>query len=105
MTLLTRMTLILTLLLPAAGVLYAQETATTKTTTTAEATKPSGDPEEIEAARVEKVTDEAVRQGSYETRTQFGTLIRNHPNELAMILALDPSLLTNDTFLAGYPEV
>jgi hypothetical protein len=107
MTLLTRMTLILTLLLPAAGVLFAQETATTKTTTTttAEAATTTGDPEEVEAARVEKSTDEAVRQGSYETRTKFSALVRNEPNELAMILALDPSLLTNDTFLNRYPEV
>ena len=105
MTLLTRMTLILTLLLPAAGVLFAQETATTQTTTTAEAATTSGDPEEVEAARVEKATDEAVRQGSYETRTRFGALLRNHPNELAMILALDPSLLANDKFLGTYPEV
>lgn len=108
MTLLTRMSLILALLLPAAGTLFAQETATTTTTTTAttaEAATTTGDPEKIEAARVEKETDEAVRQGSYETRTKFGALIRNHPNELAMILALDPNLLNDDKFLGRYPEV
>ena len=32
-------------------------------------------------------------------------LLQQHPDELWMILKLDPALLTNDAFMSGYPEV
>lgn len=42
---------------------------------------------------------------SYQVRSQFTTLLLRSPRELATILVLDPALLTNDTFLADYPEL
>jgi hypothetical protein len=99
MTLVTRMTLILTLLLPAAGVLFAQETSTAETTSTAA-------PDTTTVTTTAAESDETGEpKSSYETRNQFGALVRRHPSELPMILALDPGLLTNDRFLAEYPEV
>ncbi len=42
---------------------------------------------------------------SYQVRNEFTTLLRGYPPELASIFKLDPSLLSNDAFLAGYPEI
>src|SRR5687768_9058376 len=44
-------------------------------------------------------------RNSHEVRSEFSTLLRESPSELATILALDPTLLSNDAFLAGYPEL
>ena len=44
-------------------------------------------------------------RSSHEVRSEFGTLLRQSPSELATILALDPTLLSNEAFLAGYPEL
>ena len=44
-------------------------------------------------------------RSSHEVRSDFGTLLRQSPSELATILALDPTLLSNEAFLAGYPEL
>lgn len=42
---------------------------------------------------------------SQETRTDFSQLLRQSPSELGTILALDPTLLSNEAFLTGYPEL
>lgn len=42
---------------------------------------------------------------SLETRGEFSRILRQHPPELATILVLDPTLLSNEAFLAGYPEL
>ncbi|HEX6203903.1 MAG TPA: hypothetical protein VF100_12940 [Thermoanaerobaculia bacterium] len=42
---------------------------------------------------------------SNETRSEFSRILRQHPPELGTILALDPTLLSNEAFLAGYPEL
>ena len=44
-------------------------------------------------------------RGGYEIRSEFGSVLRQHPPELATILALDPTLLSNPAFLSGYPEL
>lgn len=44
-------------------------------------------------------------RSSHEVRSEFGTLLRESPSELATILVLDPTLLSNQAFLAGYPEL
>lgn len=44
-------------------------------------------------------------RSSHEVRSDFGILLRQSPSELATILALDPTLLSNQAFLAGYPEL
>ncbi|HEX2165219.1 MAG TPA: hypothetical protein VHM02_14840 [Thermoanaerobaculia bacterium] len=48
--------------------------------------------------------DEAA-WSSNDTRNAFIRLLSQHPPELGTILALDPTLLGNEGFLAGYPEL
>lgn len=43
--------------------------------------------------------------GSGEVRSEFSRLLRQHPTELGTILTLDPTLLSNEAFLAGYPQL
>ena len=46
-----------------------------------------------------------LSRGSWEVRNDFGTLLRQSPSELPTILVLDPTLLSNEAFLSGYPEL
>lgn len=48
---------------------------------------------------------EAVSESGREIRREFRNLISQHPPQLADILALDPGLLANEAFLAGYPDL
>jgi ABC-type Fe3+-siderophore transport system permease subunit len=90
---LTRSVLILALLAGLAAPLFAQEeTATTATTTTA-TTSTTTDP------------DAAQSVSSNDIRNDFNLLLRQRPPEVATILQLDPTLLSDDAFLAKYPEV
>jgi hypothetical protein len=89
--------LILLLLLTVAQSLAAQETTATTTADTAST-----------AAPAETTTD--VPEGrrsltSMEVRHEFSNLVRESPTELAKILVLEPTLLSNEAFLAGYPEL
>lgn len=104
-----RTILILILLLsPAAGLAAQEEPTAVETaaeTTAAEA--PSAEtlaetPQALDAAA--PAAGERVHD-SGEIRNHFSSLLRQHPPELARILALDPTLLSNDAFLAGYPEL
>jgi hypothetical protein len=94
MTFATRIILIVTLMFPIAGGVSAQQTTpvatNAETSTVTETTGPAP-------------VSEAL--SSYEIRNQFNSRIRQNPPELAMILALDPSLLSNQAFLAEYPEL
>jgi hypothetical protein len=47
----------------------------------------------------------ADARAAREVREEFHRLVYEHPRELAMILALDPGLLSNEAFLAGYPDL
>src|SRR5437868_4401962 len=52
-------------------------------------------------------TDVAAK-GTYDAedlRQQFSSVLRRNPTDVATILALDPTLLSNDAFLAGYPDL
>lgn len=52
------------------------------------------------------IAQEAPTTGRhYEVRDQLTRLLEQHPDELWMILKLDPALLNNDAFMSGYPEV
>lgn len=84
----TRMILILTLTLAIAGGVSAQQPAPATGTTAESSTAPA------EAS----VT-------SHEIRNQFSRLLSQSPSELATILVLDPTLLSNEAYLAGYPEL
>lgn len=83
MTLIARTIFILMLVLAPAGKLVAQEAATETET---DAASPSA-------------------RGHYEIREQLTRLLERHPDELWMLLKLDPALLANDAFMSGYPEV
>ena len=99
MSILTRTVLVVALALPVT--LAAQETRTTAETSTI-ATEPATGTAEV----TEKTTTPAVTtQSSYETRSELGMLLRRSPPELASILSLEPTLLSNEAFLAGYPEL
>jgi hypothetical protein len=91
MTLATRTILILTLMAALAGGVSAQTTtsATTTTTTTTSAT----------AQPLEET------QPREQIRDRFTQLLSQHPPEVAPLLALDPTLLSNEPFLARYPEL
>jgi hypothetical protein len=123
MTLTIRTILILTLLVPIAAVAQEETTETAapaKTTTATTTTVDAGDEVPATTTATEKTatatenadgTDAAEGEGgvrslsSYEVRNMFTTLLRNHPWELAMILKLDPSLVSNESFVAGYPDL
>ena len=118
MSLTIRTILILTLLLPIAAVAQeATETAAPATTTTATTTTDveAGDPiPTTTATKKTAETDTAEGEGenaqprglsAYEVRNMFTTLLRNHPWELAMVLKLDPGLVSNEAFVAGYPDL
>jgi len=95
MGLITRSILTFALILGIAGPLFAQsETTTTGTaaagtavTTTAAAAIPS------------------ELRSSHEIRSDFGMLLRQRPPEVATILKLDPTLLSDEAFLTKYPEL
>jgi hypothetical protein len=89
MTLATRTILILTLTAALAGGVSAQTTTTAATTTSATASLPP--------------LDEA--QPQEQVRERFTQLLSRHPPEVAPLLALDPTLLSNEPFLARYPEL
>jgi hypothetical protein len=105
MTLATRFVLILTLIFAAAERLSAQEatttaapaaqTAATATTTTTEAPASQGETGENDA---EPPSRAAIRE-------RLVVLLRQHPDELSEVLDLDPALLSNDAFLARYPDL
>lgn len=83
MPLITRTILILTLMLAMAGAAFAQP---------APATTTSAAP----APRLEE---------AQQVREQFLRLLGQHPPEVTPILVLDPTLLSNEPFLARYPEL
>lgn len=123
MILTARTIFLLMLVLALAGGLAAQETPTTDladpVASTTTATSPAATPtpaedapevEDTEAAATETPTEDETENPStdgrhLEVRERFTRMLDQHPHELWMILKLDPSLMTNDAFMSGYPEV
>lgn len=93
---LTTRILILTLALAMGA--FAQETTTATTTTTAPAA-----PATTTAPSVEVVEPGSTQR--YQLRSTFTQLLHEHAWELPMLLKLDPSLLSNEAFVAKYPEL
>lgn len=96
-----------------AGTVYAQEATTTTETAAATTTAPgttstaapvSAAPAEA-GAETEAGTETRREKSSYEIRNEFSNLVRRSPSELGQLLFLDPSLMTNEPFMAGYPAV
>ena len=112
MNLSTRFTLILILILATTDGLYAQEAASTATagsttdrarvagTSTAEAA-----PSETEGSSARPAGAEVERLDSAAIRDRFSNVIRAYPPEVATIISLDPSLLSEAAFLARYPAI
>lgn len=82
----------------------AQESAATTAAATGTVTEGAA-AAEVAPAEVPAPTDASGMTSSHEIRERFAEILRNHPRELGTILALDPTLLSNDSFLAGYPTV
>jgi len=98
MTLVTRMILASTLIVMLAQGLSAQQPASVE--------EPAG--EKTTAATAATATEEGAASfaaNSEETRQEFATQLRRLPPELATILTLDPTLLSNEAFLNGYPQL
>lgn len=107
MPLVTRMILILTLAAALATAVFGQE-ATSTTSTAATETAATATVTTSTSIDGETSTDTGTSRDAYNshnTRDQFFNLLQQHPPELGTILTLDPTLLSNDAFLAGYPEL
>lgn len=104
MTAATRGMLLLMLLMPLVNELAAQETTTAETTT---ATATAAAKETTETTdTTEQAAEKPRRPSSYEIRNQFGNILRNEvPPEVAMILKLEPSMVSNEAYLANYPTL
>jgi hypothetical protein len=89
------MILTFALVLNLTGALLAQETATGTAAT----------PQTATATEAATTTTADEGRSSQELRNQFSTLLRERPPEVATILKLDPSLLSDDAFLTKYPEL
>jgi hypothetical protein len=105
MNLATRVTLLLLLvcLQPLSCVLLAQDPPSAPATEDAASTAAPSDPATAPATATPAGTDGL--RSSLETRSEFVALLAQNPPELATILALDPTLLSDDAFLARNPEL
>lgn len=107
MSLPTRTTLILIMLLAFAAGLEAQDVPTA----TPESARPASTTADADAVTAETgtdeptITEEPAAQPSYEIRNQFMSLLRQSPDELPRLLVLDPSLMSNAEFLLAYPTL
>jgi len=103
MTLTARTIFILMLVLAPAGELVAQEAPTTAASPAAPTTTAAATTETAAETSTEETGNPSTGR-HLEVREQFSRLLEQHPYELWMVLKLDPSLLTNDAFMSGYPE-
>ena len=109
-----RMILTLTLVLVISRALSAQETATTETTaTTATATETTATSTAAEGGDEVTSTDTTATAPEEEhpgmsverTRNEFRVLLSQYSNQMDTLLALEPSLLSNEEFLKGHPAL
>lgn len=102
----TRAILILMMMLaiPANLLAQARSTATTTTTQEAEESAAPATAEDSEEAvsEAEEATSSSRPLTSYEIREELRNLLQQSPPEVARILRLDPTLLSNETYLSGY---
>jgi hypothetical protein len=61
--------------------------------------------EQAPAAQPTQALLEASLNDARQTREDFRELLMKHPPALARVLKLDPSLMTNDAYLATYPAL
>ena len=104
MTQTNRLTVLLMLLLVLATGAFAQETSTAATATAEETTTA----ETATSTAANQAVAPAIPElgpSSYELRSEFTRLLNRYPFELTQILKLDPSLLTNESFMSGYRDL
>lgn len=97
---LTRILTTVALVIFTAATGAAQTSAEPATSTTSTATSTASET----AARETGATSEQ-QYDSRGTRQEFMQLLRRHPDEVAIVLKLDPSLFRNEQWLATYPEL
>ena len=97
----TRLILILILMLPLASRIAAQEEVPA-TETVAEETA-STDTVGADAETEPAASQATEKRSNYEVRNMFSSRLREHPRDLATVLALEPALLRNEEFLSQYP--
>ncbi|HKO55412.1 MAG TPA: hypothetical protein VJ276_06000 [Thermoanaerobaculia bacterium] len=90
----------LMLILMVAASLAAQQTTTSTATNTATTTATS-----TATSTAEATSPAPAPLTSQEIRDQFTNLLSESPSELATILKLDPTLLSNEAYLSAYPEL
>jgi hypothetical protein len=113
-----RLILTLTLLLFIARVLAAQETATTTTTgttaasaaeaaaTASDATDTTATADTTDTTGTATTTTAEKQEYSIErTRNEFRQVLNRYANQMGTLLAIEPSLLTNEEFLKGHPDL
>ena len=102
MNLAPRILLITTLLLSAVEFASAQETTTQPpAATSTTATSTTSELQEPEESRLsQRAIESRVR-----LREEFSILVRQHPPQLGTVISHEPGLLSNEQFLAAYPEV
>ncbi len=97
----TRIILILALIFSvSSNLLLAQETTTAATETTATTTATTA----TTPVRSETIEESADRN-SQSIHSRFSQLLRERPPEVGTILQADPSLLSDASFMAKYPEI
>ncbi|HET7706855.1 MAG TPA: hypothetical protein VFM36_12260 [Thermoanaerobaculia bacterium] len=96
----TRTALILSLAISLAGATAsAQETATAAPVVTT-STSPAPAPTTATTATAEETASDREQ-----TSADFNAIVNRHPDKLERLLANEPMLLLNDSFLAGYPDL
>jgi hypothetical protein len=113
MPLIPRMLVIAALMFTLAGQLGAQESAAAADTaaTDTSVSTPAGTEETSETAAPTKAAKPAAADvgaaevSAGEVREAFGRLLAQHPPLLGRMFTADPSLLSNEPFLAKYPDV
>ena len=106
-----RMILTLTLLLGISGALTAQETTTataatetTATSTAVEVTETTTATDTTATTATTTAAEEAEEGNSVErTRNELRGVLNEYSNQMGTVLALEPSLLSNQEFLNGHP--
>ena len=105
MTFSTRTILTLTLALAVSGGISAQETSTVETSTAATGAAAATATNATVAATPapSESVDNADRRAAL--RERFTRVMRQHPAAIGEIVAVDPTLLSNDPFVSRYPEL
>jgi hypothetical protein len=105
----SRIAIMMTLVLSLARVMSAQTTTTTATKTdtaaTATTTTTATTTATTTTAADGEESGEPALSASQSAREQFTNLLADGPPEVPAILKLDPTLLSNEGYLSGYPEL